>query len=86
MSHEQQTPEPETFDHWRNLMVYHPPVPGQTEVYEENRRRFIELGEYLFETLPPSEERAQALRWLSFVLMLANQTVAVHSVTTTPRP
>lgn len=76
--------EAETFEQWRNLLAYHAPVPGQQEVYETNRRWFIELAEYLFNTLPPSEERRQTLRHLSFTLMLANQTVAVHAVTARP--
>lgn len=75
-----QIPEPETFEQWEKLNRYHPPIPGQQEIYEENRRRFTELSRYVFETLPPSEERKQTLRQLSFVLMMANQTVAVHSV------
>lgn len=74
--------ETQTRDQWRNLLAYHAPVPGQPEIYEENRRRFIEMMEYLYDTLPESPERTQTLRHLSFTLMLANQTVAVHGVTT----
>lgn len=73
-------PETETFDQWENRMAYHPPTDSQVRIYEENRRRFIELARYLFDTLPPSEERKRALWQLNEALKMANQTVAVVDV------
>lgn len=71
---------PNDWGYWLRHQGYQAPRPEQLPVYEENRRRFLDLSAYLFHTLPPSADRTHVLRELGMVLMAANNTVAAHGV------
>ena len=57
---------------------FHPSTPATVPVYEENRRRFIELAEYV-DGLPAGREVALALTALQEALMWANAAVACEA-------
>lgn len=60
---------------------YHPvATEGQRGLYEENRRRFMDLYDYLATTYEPTRELSLALTHLQEACMWANAHVACNDV------
>jgi hypothetical protein len=58
---------------------YHPVVgPDQQALYEENRRRFMELFDYIQDSTPHTREQSLALTALQESLMWLNANVACN--------
>ncbi len=58
--------------------TYHPPRPGQPDVYEALRAKARELAELIDDLAPPSRERSLAFTNLEQTIMWANAAVARH--------
>jgi hypothetical protein len=62
-----------------NRFTYHPPGPGQAEVYEELRARAHEFALYLGHVCPESREKSLAVTHLEECVMWGNAAIARHS-------
>lgn len=58
--------------------VYHPPNPGQPELYEQLREQARAFAHFLADTVPPSRELSRALSDLEDCVMHANAGIARH--------
>lgn len=68
---------PEEID---NRGTYHPPKPGQPELYDEIRSSARQLAHRLNALLPESREKTLAIGYLlDEVVMLANAALARHT-------
>lgn len=65
---------------------YHPATPQTVPVFEENRRRAIELALYYDEALPECPEAALAQTHLQIAAMFANAAVACRTPPEIPAP
>lgn len=61
-------------------MGYHPATGTQPELYQDFRRRFIELAEHVVTVLPPGRETSETVTLLEDALMWANKAVATNGV------
>jgi hypothetical protein len=62
-----------------NRFTYHPPAPGQPELYEALRKQAKELAYLIWDSCPDSREKALALTALENSNMWANASIARHS-------
>ncbi len=63
-----------------NRVVFHPPKPGQAELYEENRARALDYALWINEVAPDSREKSLAIgALLDDVVMQTNAAIARHS-------
>lgn len=60
-----------------NVFTYHAPGPIEIAKYGELREKAKELAHLIFDTCPPSEDRAIALRKLRECIMTANASIAI---------
>lgn len=60
----------------RNKFSYHPPKPGQPEMYEKLRSAALAFALNIDELVPDGREKATAITWLQTVVMWANAGIA----------
>lgn len=58
--------------------TYHPPKPGQPELYIEYRERARELAHWMVENIPAGRELSRALSDLEDAVMHGNAGIARH--------
>jgi hypothetical protein len=64
--------------------TYHPPKPGQPEVYTQLRDKAKELAYLIVERCPDGRERSLALTQLETAVMWANAAIARSEVPSCP--
>ena len=69
-------PTPEELARLDNDFTYHPPKPGQPDIYQELRGQAKQLAESFYDKCPPSRERSLALTNLEQAVMWANAAIA----------
>jgi len=69
-------PAPDSPEDLANRFTYHPPKPGQPELYEDLRVRAHELAEQIVAVAPRSRERSLALTKIEEAVMWANAAIA----------
>ena len=87
----QYTPDAKTLAQIHNNFRYHPPLPGQTERYEEIRAVGKHFALLLSADCPPSRELSVALTHVETAVMWANAAIARNErpdlePVTTPTP
>lgn len=66
-------------DEIRTRFTYHPPKPGQPEIYTEIRQRARELVELIVAEAPASRELSLAVTKIEEAVMWANAAIARRS-------
>jgi predicted RNA polymerase sigma factor len=61
-----------------NRMGFHPATKETRPLHEELRAEFIQLGQWLVDTLPESPEATKAIETLQLALMYSNAAVAIR--------
>lgn len=61
-----------------NRFTYHPPKPGQPQIYEQVRYYAKEFADYIDSMVPDSREKSLAITALEECVMWANAGVARH--------
>lgn len=62
-----------------NRFTYHPPAPGQPEVYQEIRDSVHEVAQLMVEACPSSRELSLAITHLEEAVFWANAAIARHT-------
>ena len=65
-------------DDMEKRFTYHPPKPGQPEIYEELRVRAKMLAMFIDSNCPESREKALAITKLEEAVMWSNAGIARH--------
>lgn len=65
-------------DDLKNRFTYHPPKPGQAEIYEKIRAAAMEFATLLNAHCPDSRELSLAVTHLEDSVMWANASIARH--------
>ena len=68
--------ERQVVDSIERNFTYHPPKPGQPEIYASLREAFKDLAYLINETCPPSRETSLAMTNLETSVFWANASVA----------
>jgi pyridoxine 5'-phosphate synthase PdxJ len=77
----QKQPLTEEQSEWiKQAAINHPPDLDQQFAYQEINSAFIDMATAIYQNVPPSADRTDALRKLQEVKMTANQAIALRGL------